>query len=225
MSFPRKRNFILILAMWAGLVVRPNGTANNPLELNMYFVPSWLPAPRQTVFVREIVRQGHKENTNLVNSSKIQFALHWKLHSNCTYFDKYMTATFRVGESDFLSSPKTQISPLQLLRHQSIELLRRAETCSHLRHREKTDITDQTTLTQMWTLSRNPLGFTFDCYFTSTFFGSGFSASGGNYYFRSNLSYLKMWFGLVMQNQMFLFYFIFYYKDILWFRLKLNLSK
>lgn len=61
-----------------------------------------------------------------------------------------MTVTFRVGESDFLSSPKTQIGPLQLLRHQSIELLRRSEACSHLRHREKSDI-NQTRLTEKWT--------------------------------------------------------------------------
>ena len=39
-SLPRKRNFILILAMCAGLVVRPNGTANSPLEQNMYLVLS-----------------------------------------------------------------------------------------------------------------------------------------------------------------------------------------
>lgn len=39
-SFPKKRNFILILAMCAGLVVLPKGTANSPLELNMYLVPS-----------------------------------------------------------------------------------------------------------------------------------------------------------------------------------------
>lgn len=42
-SFPKKRNFILILAMCAGLVVLPKGTVNSPLVLNMYFVPSWLP--------------------------------------------------------------------------------------------------------------------------------------------------------------------------------------
>lgn len=42
-SFPKKRNFILILAMCAGLVVLPKGMANSPLELNMYLVPSWLP--------------------------------------------------------------------------------------------------------------------------------------------------------------------------------------
>lgn len=43
MSLPRKRNFIFTLAMCAGLVVLPKGTANSPLELNMYLVPSWLP--------------------------------------------------------------------------------------------------------------------------------------------------------------------------------------
>lgn len=42
-NFPRKRNFILILAMCAGLVVLPKGTANSPLVLNMYFIPSWFP--------------------------------------------------------------------------------------------------------------------------------------------------------------------------------------
>lgn len=42
-NFPRKRNFILILAMCAGFVVLPKGTANSPLELNMYLVPSWFP--------------------------------------------------------------------------------------------------------------------------------------------------------------------------------------
>lgn len=47
-SFPKKRNFILILAMCAGLVVLPKGTANSPLVLNMYFVPSWLPVGTQT---------------------------------------------------------------------------------------------------------------------------------------------------------------------------------
>lgn len=47
-SFPKKRNFILILAMCAGLVVLPKGTANSPLVLNMYFVPSWLPVIAET---------------------------------------------------------------------------------------------------------------------------------------------------------------------------------
>lgn len=42
-NFPKKRNFILILAMCAGLVVLPKGTANSPLELNIYFIPSWFP--------------------------------------------------------------------------------------------------------------------------------------------------------------------------------------
>lgn len=42
-NFPKKRNFILILAMCAGLVVLPKGTANSPLVLNMYFIPSWFP--------------------------------------------------------------------------------------------------------------------------------------------------------------------------------------
>lgn len=45
-NFPRKRNFILILAMCAGLVVLPKGTANSPLVLNMYFIPSWFPGKR-----------------------------------------------------------------------------------------------------------------------------------------------------------------------------------
>lgn len=55
-SFPKKRNFILILAMCAGLVVLPKGTANSPLELNMYLVPSWLPVERRQNRVR--VKQG-----------------------------------------------------------------------------------------------------------------------------------------------------------------------
>lgn len=45
-SFPKKRNLILILAKCAGLVVLPKGTAKSPLELNMYLVPSWLPVDR-----------------------------------------------------------------------------------------------------------------------------------------------------------------------------------
>ena len=49
-SFPKKRNFILILAMCAGLVVLPKGTANSPLVLNMYLVPSWLPAWTETQY-------------------------------------------------------------------------------------------------------------------------------------------------------------------------------
>lgn len=59
-SFPKKRNFILILAMCAGLVVLPKGTANSPLVLNMYLVPSWLPVEAKTqVWSEKVIVKHH----------------------------------------------------------------------------------------------------------------------------------------------------------------------
>lgn len=76
-SFPKKRNFILILAMCAGLVVLPKGTANSPLELNMYFVPSWLPVGTNTSVVR------------------VKHTMHTHTHTHI-YMNKLKAVIFRV---------------------------------------------------------------------------------------------------------------------------------
>lgn len=70
-SFPKKRNFILILAMCAGLVVLPKGTANSPLELNMYLVPSWFPAKQEGghwKLIQDTVTLNMNKNAFLVSS-------------------------------------------------------------------------------------------------------------------------------------------------------------
>ncbi len=44
--------------------------------------------------------------------------------------------TFRIGQRDLFASPKAEIGPLELLRHQSVELQGGAETCANLREEE-----------------------------------------------------------------------------------------
>lgn len=44
-----------------------------------------------------------------------------------------LNATFRIGKSDLFAPPQTEVGPLELLRHQSIELLSWAKTCADLK--------------------------------------------------------------------------------------------
>lgn len=119
-SFPKKRNFILILAMCAGLVVLPKGTANSPLELNMYLVPSWLP-----VWQRQTYRQS--------KSGKICAYTVTQVFHRITRVSEGVWGTFRIGKSDLFAPPQAKVSPLELLRHQSIELQSGAKTCADLK--------------------------------------------------------------------------------------------
>lgn len=115
-NFPKKRNFILILAMCAGLVVLPNGTANSPLELNMYFVPSWFPVEQTT------------NVTWRISIAKVSHQINIRVRMLAV-----SKSTFRICQSDLFTSPKTKIGSLKLLRHQSIKLLGGAQTCSNLK--------------------------------------------------------------------------------------------
>lgn len=143
MSLPRKRNFILILAMWAGLVVRPNGTANRPLELNMYLVPSWLPAhhtPQRLVQRQTCIFTIERVSVRCIFYTSLRLSETCERVCVCvsvwmvvySWSEMRRIFTFRVAEGDLFSSPQAQVCSLQLLRDQSIELQCGPQTSAHL---------------------------------------------------------------------------------------------
>ena len=56
--------------------------------------------------------------------------------------------TFRVGQGDLISPPQAQVSPLQFLGHQGVELQRRPKTCTHLTGQTEISINTQTQNTE-----------------------------------------------------------------------------
>lgn len=67
-NFPKKRNFILTFAIWAGLAVLPKGSANRPWRFWIYLVPSWLPGKwvnRQTLGAVSSKRRQHPVTKNI----------------------------------------------------------------------------------------------------------------------------------------------------------------
>lgn len=160
-NFPRKRNFILILAMCAGLVVLPKGTANSPLVLNMYFVPSWLPVVAETrcgqtgnyhIYQHMIIYSiqstclfawpRSKQLQIYLSINRLSACLHqkvlflylimFKINQPQACSRRNECGTFRIGQCDLFTPPQAQIGPLELLRHQSVELQSGAQPRANL---------------------------------------------------------------------------------------------